>query len=324
MRDILQSDKDRGYPTEYLLARLMGRRTRFLKNWDDIIVSPEPLAILSQPPFGEFFARHSLDGAWKWALAEYGWVYRQMNAELRECFMPLFLYLELQTLIRCLRHKIRQTQEHTIKILLSNSLLSNRIKGIVTKETDVPAILKQFNRKIFHGLVTSVPLPDVYAKKGLGGLEQELTAGILKKIMSSKLRAVVRKFFIYLIDAKNIVAAQKRLRWNMPAESSFIRGGSVRESFLRSILRNSGLSGLHQFAVRKAGILPQGESYDSLEIILHAGLYKQVRIMAGDCSATGLLLHYLWSIYVQAHNLSIIQYGRGIDRDILRRELIIL
>jgi len=109
-RDILVEREEGGYPAEYLLSRIRGKRAFLITEWDPLIADTVPLESLRSPRYHGLSADRSSASLWSSLLSGYRWAYLQMDKPLREIFRPFFLYSELRTLFFCLRsrHQGRQ------------------------------------------------------------------------------------------------------------------------------------------------------------------------------------------------------------------------
>ncbi len=141
--------------------------------------------------------------------------------------------------------------------------------------------------------------------------------------MNSVLHPVIKNFFVFLIDIKNIISLHKNLRWGIEAEPLFIQGGTIIESTLRRAVRSSDISEVSRLIYQITGISVQEPSVSEVEHILFSGLTRQLRVKAKENSDVELILDYLWKIYAEAQNLSLILYGKDIERENLQKELVI-
>lgn len=320
--ELLQYPENREYPTEYLLARIRGRRVYLLREWDKILFSPDPVEYLLPTLYGEFITEHSLGGVWKRLLKEFKWVYLQMNKGLRDVFHQFFLYSEIKTLILCFRNKIREKKPAEVEHLLSFSLLSEEVKAILEMEAELPSVLEVFEKRPLFPSIRRIGLKDVFLKDGLIGVEQKLTGAFLEQIISSELHPVIKRFFIYKIDTKNIITIYKYLRWGVKADPLFVNGGSIGKSRLTRVINTRETSEIAQLIYQLSGLRVKELRPPNFESTLLRGLTKKIKIMGREYADIGFILDYLWRCSVEVKNLSIILYGREIDRNILKEELV--
>jgi len=319
--ELLQSIKDRGYPTDYLLSRLRGRRIYLIRDWERLLFSSDPLEYLSSTRYGEFTAKESTEGVWQYLLKEFQWVYFQMNRGLQDIFWPFLFYSEIRTLLICLRYKKRKALEGNVERLLSFSLLSEGLKTLL-KERELISVIEGME-EVFISLSDRFRgLKDVFIKDGLKGLEQRLTATYLEHIVNSDVHPVIRGFFIYLIDSRNIITLHKHLRWSLSTPPSFVHGGSIREARLKEVIDKQDISGIGQLIYKLTSFMVEKPTATYVENSLLRGLTRFLRRRGRESLNVGLILDYLWRCYIEARNLSLILYGKGLDRDILTGELI--
>ena len=320
--ELLQIPEDRGYPTEYLLARIRGRHTYLLRDWDNIVFSQNPFEYLRTTRCGDLIARYSQEGVWKRQQIELQWVYYQMNKGLRDIFMPFFICSEIKTLIICFRYKVRRGNTAEVEKILPFSLLSGKIKEALKKDVDLPSVLEEFEEKFSFHADRLLRLKEIFLKNGLKGVEQTLTGEFLEHTISTGLYPVLKNFFISIIDFKNTITLYKYLRWNIKAEPLFIHGGSIRKSSLKKMIQPHKISEIAHLIFRLTGQRVEEPGRLNIENILLKGLTRQIKIMGRVSPDIGPILDYLWRCSLEAQNLSIILYGREVDRDVLKEELV--
>ena len=309
-----------GYPTEYLLSRIRGRRVSLIEDLHVIIISPDILKQLISSRHGELTAGSGEDGIRRYLLREYRWAYKQMNKELRSIFTPFFIFFEIRTLIICLRYKTIKDGGGAESVL-SLSLLSERIRRLLNTGTDMPSVLDE----IASALTPSSPRPSlgqVYLKNGLQGVEEELYVSFLEHAVRSQLHPVIMKFLRSVVDYRNIVHTYKQLKWGLRSEPLFVSGGSIKRSRLRKLIHKKELSGIAEIVNKLTG-KTIGEPVGAfLESALKTSLTRKTELMIWDDPEIGLILNYLWRRYIEAENLNVLFYGRDIDRDVIINELI--
>lgn len=88
--EILQKIENRGYPTEYLLSRIKGRRVHLIIDWKPFLYGTTPTEYFSSTQYRGLIADQSAEGVWRHLLKEFEWVYLQMNSGLQDIFWPFF------------------------------------------------------------------------------------------------------------------------------------------------------------------------------------------------------------------------------------------
>jgi len=226
--EFLHDIADRGYPTDYLLARVRGRRALLIKDWDEVMFSPDVSEHLMSSHYEAFLSEYSSEGIWRRYLNELQWIYFQMNRKLRDIFQPYFMYSELETLLTCLRYQTERGRKREIEHTLAFSLLSEKIISVLKMEADLPFILKMLEQKFLTLSGRSSGLYDIFSKNGLPHVESAITRILFEHIINIQTHPCIKRFFISVIDSRNIITLYKHLKWGMSAQPSFIDGGSIR------------------------------------------------------------------------------------------------
>lgn len=198
MLRLLHEFPQRGYPGEYLLARLRGRRGRLLA--EDHAEAEEGLP---GHMTGDTI-RHKEQ-------QERRWLFRQMDDRLRLATAPLFFYVEINPLIQCLRF-IEAGQAEESDSLLEGSLLSGELKNTLRAATSVPQAVDGMER-----MPASPPalkgLGRTYQEIGIRGCDESIRALFLQQTLRARIHPAVRSFFLDLVHLRNTMTLAKCLRW---------------------------------------------------------------------------------------------------------------
>lgn len=320
--ELLQRSGDRGYPEEYLVSRIRGRGSRLVSDWDGLVFSPDPPAYLRSTEHRDNVEEGSGEGAWTSFARELKWLHNQMNNRLRNIFDPLFLYIEIETLIRSFRYKYSKKEGAEPEGILRYSLLSKRTRQVILKSNELPELLEELEKRgsLFSGSEKS--MKDIFEEDGLPGLERGLRRAFLETVNDMRLHPAVRDFFAYTIDSRNMKTLIKCLRWGIRTEPYLISGGSVGLSRLRKVFRENSLPEFERIVFGLTGLRVKESSPAVIENVLHKGMAKRLRKAVIKEGNTGIILNYLWGCYMEAHDLSIVLYGSGMDAELLREELI--
>jgi vacuolar-type H+-ATPase subunit C/Vma6 len=321
--ELLRRHDDKGYPSEYLLARIRGRRVHLIQDWDSVVFNSDPFAYLSSTHYGDLISKHSIQGVWVQFFRELQWLYNQMNRELRDLFKTLFLYFETKTILLCFRYKTGKRSGTEIEHLLYYSLLADKIKDILRTDSDIPTTLNLLNKIMLFPSGSMKELRDLFQRDGLKGIEQRVISRSLEEVSKSSLHPAIHSFFTYLIDSMNIIMTHKYLRWGIKSDPLFIYGGKIGESVFSRLIQAKRISGVTELTHHYTGLSIEEASTSCIEIALQRGLKKEINLMGRESLRTGFILDYLWKCFIEARNLSIILYGREIDRTILKKELVI-
>jgi vacuolar-type H+-ATPase subunit C/Vma6 len=299
-----------GFPADYLLARVRGRRAALVSDWPSLAASGLPAGTTDE-------------SIWRALLEEFEWLYRQMDRSLRRCFAPVFMLFELKTIVLCVRNKtVQRTAE--FERLLERSLLSDRLQQALRESPDVRSTVSA----VVELLATVAPdlraLETDYAEEGLRGFENGLMRGYLAQVSATRMLPAIREFFAAFIDLRNLMILYKHLRWEIAGEAVFIRGGTLEPSrFVQAAARKE-LAGLEALAQEVTGSkdVPAAASEGALETVLLRRMTQQLRKAGRESEDVGLILDYVWRSYVQARNLAVLHHAGDLEPETLERELI--
>lgn len=318
--ELLRDRENREYPREYLLARLRARRSRLIDDWGAALATTEPFAALSVPPGQQVAFPTSDEAVWTSLQQELVWVHSQMERRTRTIFAPFFLYLELRTIVLCLRRRAAG-DEGDMAELLRFSLLSVPARGVLRKNGEILTIVAGLARFFGHAAESGAGLVTAYREHGPAAFEERLANFYLEQTAHSRLHPVIAEFFSTLIDMKNLMILAKHRRWRIVAPPSFIKGGRLHAAQLLDAARARDLSGAVRLcrAVTGAEIDPAAGNIESL---LLAALSRLAHRVSRENEGIGLILDYLWRCAMQARNLSLLVHGPEIDREVLDEELV--
>lgn len=319
--DLLHSPGDSGYPVDYLLSRIKGRRSTLIKNWKPLVFDQDIILSTSPLKQGGFHTSTVPDRIWADLMREYRWVYGQMNQQLRAIFHPYFLYAELRTVCICLRH-LREKKEGSIDEVLNKSLLSDEVKGMFVRSNDLAEAVTGVER-LFSSLSKKfVGLSAVSQKDGLRGVEQRLTETYLAVTVGSKLHPLLKIFFSRLVDARNIMSIYKYLRLDHAERPPVLPGGSIGEEKLRELAVKDDIVAIGPMIRSLTGIRVERPEPTMVELALYKGMTRWLRLEGREPFGIGPILDYLWRCSIEVMNLSVLYQGKDLDRDIVTAELV--
>ena len=301
-RSLLRDDLNAGYATEYVRARLHGRRASLTR------------------AAGLSASRDLTDEQiWSAFLIELDWLFRQMNPRMRAGHAPLFALFEMKTIVLVLRHASlgRAAPDR----LLHHSLLSLPIQRIL-REPRPAGVMVASLADALGGL--SRPFLDLdtrYFESGLRGCEDALMRLFLEAVAAARLTAPVRMFLTRFTDLRNVMALYKHVRWQMKGPLVLINGGSLAVPALKNIVITQDHGALDALVATITGHL-EADSELSLETSLLAALTHALARASRRNGGDWIVAHYVWSRYVYARNLAVGQHAAGLDRAALAKELI--
>ena len=319
--ELLQCPDDRGYPVEYLLSRIRGRRSELIRDWKALIFDLASLDrhVPARSRIG--MSDTAPEAAWRRLMIEYRWVYGQMNGKLRETFKLFFLYAELRTLFICLR-QMRDKKSARFEALLEESLLSDEIRSIFLKAADVPMAVAGISR-IFSSLSTAfADLQERYEEGGIRMVERRMTNAYLAYAVETTTHPLMKAFFIRMVDARNIIRLAESVRQESATPPDFIAEGSIPLPQLTAIQQQRDLLATAALVRAYAGAKIDQPDPAQVEHALYAGTTRMLKRAGREPSGIGPILDYLWRCSIEAMNLSILFYGKDIERELISAELV--
>jgi len=315
--ELLQGFEDRGYPSDYLLSRIRGKRAGLISDWAPLIFSEAPFEYLASSPYKGFVTRRPPEGVWTDLTNAYQWVYLRMDREFLEIFRHFFLYCELRTIFICLRHIKAGKAVKTGGIFFS-SLLSEEMKKLLKEASDITGASRNLEKAFLRLSGEFAGVADICEQEGLKGFERELTTRYLVTTVRTKLHPLMKEFFVRIIDSRNILSLYKFLRLNPKTAPAFIPHGHISESKFSGIIERKEVSEVFGLT----GTKDKGQGSSNIEKTLYRNITLFLRKAGRDPLGIGPVLDYLWRSSIAAMNLSILSCGRDMDRETIRRELV--
>ncbi len=315
--ELLVSVKDMGLPADYLLSRIRGKRAGLVSDWNNLLFSANSLEYLVSSSYKGFIKTTSPEGLWRDLIREYRWVYLRLNKALLAVFRPFFLYSELRTIFICLRHIKGGTASRSGEVLFP-SLLSEEMKDILKKSSDVASAVRDIEKAFLELSDTFRGIAGVFDREGLGGFERELTVRYLVMAAGARLHPLIKKFFVHIIDARNILSLYKFIRLQPHGAPPFIPLGSVGESAFKEIIEENDSIRFYKLA----GMKSDAPVHATVEASVYKNITLFLRKAGKDPLGVGTVLDYLWRCSVEAMNLRVLSYGEDIPKETLKMELV--
>ena len=303
-----------GFPTEYLLARLQGRRAGLLATGRPASGKHPPQlpgASRGLPAGGEL-----LESPWERLWGEFRWAYGQMNERLRAIFAPFFLWYELRTVILCLRFRRGGERERSAR-LLTRSLLAEPIRRALTAESEPAVLLDALAEQLALLAEPLRTLGMVFRAEGEAAVEQRLVTLYLERVAGPPFDPLIREFFRALIDLRNLLSLAKTLRWRLTAPPLFVPGGSIGSERLERARTGGGENGADLLARSLPGMGRDSLSREDLESHLLGWLTRKVRTLGREPLGNGLVLDYLWRCSLEARGLGHLARRPGASPELL-------
>jgi hypothetical protein len=301
IRGLLRDDAGPGFPREFVLARLRGRRGA-----GDPRVQLRPV---------------SDEAIWNGFLDELSWLFGQMNPAMRVDAAPLFALFELKTIVLCLRN-VSLERSATRELLLQRSLLSAPLRAILARPDRVGGIVAQLSQAL-GGLSPGFrDLDTRYFEAGLKGCEDALTRLFVEAAFAARLKPFARDFLSAFADLRNLMTLHKHLRWELNGPVALINGGTLDRALLTHIIVDADRAALDALAKSLTGKRIAADDEIVLETMLlgafSARLLRAKRERGGDW----LVPDYIWNAYVRARNLAVRHHTAGLEPSAVARELI--
>jgi len=319
--ELLLEPEDRGYPTEYLLSRIRGRKAALLRDWKNLLFDSAPLDVLVSSRSRGGIVEASPDAVWRRLIKEYRWVYGQMNGCLRETFSLFFLYAELRTICISLRQMKDRKSAH-LEELFGESLLSNELRKVCLTSTDSSTAIAMISR-IFSRLSPAfADLPRAFVDEGLRGVERRLTNSLLEYAAQQRTHPLINTFIVRMIDARNLIRLAVSVQQESANTPDFIAFGSVPTGQLSRIQQRKDLLSVNELVQQYAGVKLELNDPAQIEHVLYTATTQYLKKTGRDPLGIGTILDYLWRCSMEAMNLSILFFGKNVERDVIANELV--
>jgi len=275
-----------GYPRDFLLARLHGRRQRRSRRTGRM---GEPLT-----------------DPWSTRQKELCWIYKTMDQKTRREFGLCFLYFELRRLLIALRRLAGQSREGLEQLKrepLLNRQLVRSLQGaatVVDAARRLDAALTEKNRP-------APRLEQIFLEQGGRKMEEHLVNLFFCFSLSREHKAPLRHFFAQLIDLQNLLALLKSQRWELPEPPVLLPGGTYTPQQWQVLLRPGQELKLRQTVKRLSGSAEF--SAESVEHAVSGRILRSLHRQARSVPDPFLILYYLWAGYLQTRNLGLQHWG---------------
>ncbi|HYQ47913.1 MAG TPA: V-type ATPase subunit, partial [Thermodesulfovibrionales bacterium] len=206
--------------------------------------------------------------------------------------------------------------------MLSASLLSDEIREILSESADELAAVRAMENKLVCLSGRFAGITEILQQKGLTGFEHALSERYLSVIVGAGMTPFLLTFFMRLIDARNILNLARLVKLGVLAEHPFVPGGRISIGTLGEILGSKNHQGikklLREFTGEEAGSIEPVR----LEAFLYRGITRSLKKGGRDALSFSPILEYLWRCSIEAMNLSVLIYGRDLERDVVAAELV--
>ncbi len=295
--NLLRTLTQPNYPTDYLVARIRGKKGDRIRDWQPLIANPDKSPFASDE---EIWGKYS---------GEIHWLYKQMNQKLRNIFDRIIKYYEIQTLFQCLRF-MEGGQKKVALELLSTSLIDEKIQKIVAQETPGENLIRKLLNQMGMTGHAAKRIHAAYNKNGLRSFENLLLSDFLGTTIKERTHPAIRSFFMDIIALRNTLSQAKQVRWQQKNPPEIISIGSRTKK--HSSLKYGGTS---ENSARK-------NEMQLLETRLLTALTKKFQRLSRTKGDIAVIIAFIWERYIETKNLSTVLHGRTIAPDRLAEELV--
>ena len=290
---LLDSTKSAELPREALLARLRSRRAE-IDLVDPVVAGSAEVAV---------------------------WVYQRLNRRLRRRLEPFFELLALRNLTLQLRYIL--VGEMPPATILSNALLAKPMRQLLVSVAETEALIAQLEAALVADYPFVTGLTVTYRQQGPGGVERQLSDGMLQQGLEKSRDALLKKTLRYLIDMRNCLMLSRLWRWQVKQPPPLTAGGNIDPSNLQRIWASHDSERLARVTERLAGEPMQGGGTTGMEQSLLHGLTGHLKRAGRDPLGLGVIIEYLWRAELAVHN-QLLRQTLSDDRDSLLEEVLLL
>ncbi len=294
---LLDSTKPAELPSEALLARLRSRRAGI-----DLL---DPVAAE--------------------ATEATVWVYQRLNKRLRRRLEPFFEILAMRNLTLQLRYLLAGELPGSIT---NNSLLAKPLRQLLANCDENQALIAQLETALVSDYPFAVGLATSYREQGPGGVEKQLTDGMLVDALKRSRDVPLKITLGYLIDMRNCLMLSRLWRWQVKQPPTLTGGGNLDRNDLQRIWARHDSERLTGLAERLTGESLRNRKMDggvtiAMEQAFLNGLTSLLRRLGRDPLGLAVIIEYLWRAELAVHN-QLLRKTLSDDRDSLLEEVLLL
>jgi hypothetical protein len=318
---LLQNPPQSEYPTEFLVARLQGKKSRLFQNWDKLLSRVNLHEILKDTPLYPHLAEYGNVGAWRHLNHENNWVFIRMNPQLRKLFAPYFILRQTDVLLVAMRYLHKKVPLDEIRLHVENSMLNDGVREVLTAGGEFTDIVRNIEGQLilisrdFKGLLKQ------YTENGFQGMEIYLKEIFLTHIVSYKTDYYLTSFFKKLIDAHNCLILLKSKHWKQMEIPRFLGGGTFSVSFYeKAFFRKNVQPAMRLF--RLTDLHDKQSPLSVMETALLRTLTATIKKWSRLGSASAYILYYLWEQFRYTRNISMLLHTVMLDEDLVAEHII--
>jgi hypothetical protein len=281
MQRLLLDLKTVGYPRDFLLARLRGRR----RLWPNISGGQQ---------------RKPVD-PWPAMQTELCWLYRTMDQKTRQEFGLCFLYFELRRLLIGLRRLAGRSREGLAQLTVQ-PLLNRKLVSQLQGATEVADAARTLEAALAKERLPALQLEQILTEQGHRQMEEALVDNFFHFAMTTTKKPALRSYFGHLVDLHNLLTILKVRRWRLPDQPLLAGGTHTPEQW--QVLQREG----QELKLRQTiGRISGSEEFDaeSVEHGMLSKMQKRLHRQARTEPEPSLILEYIWAHYLHTRNLGL-------------------
>jgi len=291
---LLNTTKPAELPYDALLARLRGRRAVIDLAADKVEASSR---------------------------AAIPWVYQRLNGRLRRRLRPFLDLLAMRNLVLALRYTL--AGEAPAPSLLSDSLLDKPFLVLLNSGREPDEIVSQLEAMLCGDYPFACGLYQRYRSQGPGGIEQQLTEGILQQSLLGARDPCLVRLLRYLVDMRNLLTINKLWRWQVSQPPTLSPGGDLPPDSLQRVWARHDDERLTRLVSQRAGLSHPASSAIKMEQLMLKGLTRLLRSSGRDPLSLAVVIEYLWLAQLSHHN-RILRQTLGTNREELLAEVLLI
>jgi hypothetical protein len=286
MHRLLLELKTEGYPRDFLIARLRGRRQLWLK------VTGGQQRKQADP--------------WPAMQGELYWLYRTMDRKTREEFALCFLYFELRRVLIALRRLAGRNREGLAQLAVL-PLLNRELVRQLQGAADVRDAVRLLDASLVNVKTASVHLEPILVEDGQRQMEEALVDTLFNSALHMGSGPALRSYFGQLVDLHNLLSILKTRRWELTEQRPLLPGGTHTPQQWQALLRPG-----QELKLRLAANRISGSDQFDAESVEHAMLGRILTTLHRRARAEPdpfLIFNYLWALYLHTRNLGLQRWG---------------
>jgi len=253
------------------------------------------------------------------------WVYQRLNRSLRRRLEPFFELLAMRNLILRLRYLLAGEQPAA---RLNNTLLAGSLRQLLVSIGENETLIAQLEAALVSDYPFTSGLTVTYREQGPGGMERQLTDGILADALERSRNDLLKRVLSYLIDMRNCLMLSRLWCWQVKQLPPLTGGGTLDRNNLQRIWASHDSERLARLTERLTGEpLRSGKMNTRVTIGMEqaflSGLTSLLRRLGRDPLGAAVIIEYLWRNELAIHNQWLRQ-TLGEDRETLFEEVLLL